>query len=324
MGDTITIAQLTDVHLGPIRGFGPRHWNVKRATGFYNWRKNRRHAYPRAVIDRIVADMKTQAPDHVAVTGDLVNIGLPGEIAGAHDWLKSVGTPERVSVIPGNHDIYSEWGGDDGVARWADYMRGGGAANGAWDVRAAFPYVRRIGKVALIGVNSAVPTAPLIASGRVGVSQLDRLARLLSEIREAGFVRVVMIHHPPLPGQASRTRGLTDATALEDVLVRQGAELVIHGHNHREMLAWREGPRGKGMAVVGAASSSLGVPHKHEPLARYNIYRIAGAGATAEVTMTTRGIDGPNGPVVELGRRPLSGGVETVMHGVTATSAPGH
>jgi 3',5'-cyclic AMP phosphodiesterase CpdA len=323
MGDIITIAQLTDVHLGPIRGFVPRHWNVKRATGFYNWRKNRRHAYPRDVIDRIVADMKAQAPDHVAVTGDLVNIGLPGEIAGALGWLNGVGTPERVSVIPGNHDIYSEWGGDDGVARWAAYMRGEGAANGAWDAQAAFPYVRRIGSVALIGVNSAIPTPPLIASGRVGEKQLARLAEVLTGLDAAGLTRVVMIHHPPLPGQASRTRGLTDAEALEAVLVRHGAELVIHGHNHREMLAWRNGPRGK-FAIVGAPSSSLGVLHKHEPLARYNLYRIARAGAAAEITMTTRGIEGRDGSVVELSRRSLSGAATPVMHGAPATSAPGH
>ncbi len=220
MSETITIAQLTDVHLGPIVGFGPRHWNLKRATGFYNWTKNRRHAYPRAVIDRIVADVKAQAPDHIAVTGDLVNIGLPGEIAGALEWLKGVGAAEAVSVIPGNHDIYSDYGGAGGVAQWAAYMRGDDARTRShFDVDLAFPYVRRMGPVALIGVNSAVPTPPLIASGRVGAGQLERLAKILTELGTAGNIRVVMIHHPPLPAAKASTRGLTDAAALEAVLV---------------------------------------------------------------------------------------------------------
>ena len=48
----------------------------------------------------------------------------------------------------------------------------------------------------------------------------------------------VLIHHPPLPGQAKRFRGLEDAAGLEAVLSRHGAELVMHGHNHRNMLAW--------------------------------------------------------------------------------------
>jgi 3',5'-cyclic AMP phosphodiesterase CpdA len=313
------IAQLTDVHLGPIVGFGPRHWNLKRATGFYNWRKNRRHAYPRAVIDRIVADMHRQAPDHIAVTGDLVNIGLPGEIASALDWLKSVGAPDRVSVIPGNHDIYSDYGGAGGVAQWAAYMRGDEAGAG-FDIESTFPYVRRVGPVALIGVNSAVPTPPLIASGRVGPGQLGRLAKILSDLGAARIARVVMIHHPPLPSPKASTRGLTDAAALEAVLARHGTELVIHGHNHRDMLSWRPGPVGA-FALVGAASSSMAIPHKHEPLARYNLYCIRPTAGLPEIEVTTRGIDRPEGDVIELNRRPLIESRVGVMPRAVGTSA---
>ena len=114
MSAAITIAHLTDVHLGPIAGFTPRYWNLKRALGYANWRRNRRPAYQRAVLDRIVVDLAAQAPDHIAVTGDLTNIGLPQEHINALSWLQGVGPPERVSVIPGNHDIYSRLGGDIG------------------------------------------------------------------------------------------------------------------------------------------------------------------------------------------------------------------
>ena len=85
----ITIAQLTDVHLGPIAGFTPRYWNLKRALGYVNWQRNRRYAYLRDVLDRLVADMRRQAPDHIAVTGDLANIGLPQEHINALAWLQS-------------------------------------------------------------------------------------------------------------------------------------------------------------------------------------------------------------------------------------------
>ncbi len=74
------------------------------------------------MLDRILADLAAQAPDHVAVTGDLTNIGLPQEHINALAWLESVGAPERVSVIPGNHDIYSWLGADPGSDRWAAYM----------------------------------------------------------------------------------------------------------------------------------------------------------------------------------------------------------
>src|SRR5450755_527345 len=98
MTNAITIAHLSDVHLGPIDGFTPRYWNLKRALGYANWLRNRRHAFLRPALDGIVADLAAHAPDHIAVTGDLTNIGLPQEHINALGWLESLGPPERVSV----------------------------------------------------------------------------------------------------------------------------------------------------------------------------------------------------------------------------------
>jgi 3',5'-cyclic AMP phosphodiesterase CpdA len=168
---------------------------------------------------------------------------------------------------------------------------------------AGFPFVRILGRVALVGVNSALPTPPAMAWGRVGREQLARLAGVLDRLGAEGLFRLVLIHHPPLPGQASRSRGLIDAEAVEQVLQRHGAELVVHGHNHRNMLAWR--PSGSGMVpVVGAPSASLGQPHRHEPLARYNLFRInTEAGA---IELVGRGLAEPEGRVVEIERRRLA------------------
>ena len=247
------------MHLGPIAGFTPRYWNLKRALGYANWLRNRRPAYQRAVLDRIVADLEAQAPDHIAVTGDLTNIGLPQEHINALTWLRASGPPERVSVIPGNHDIYSRLGGDPGTralgglhglqCRKGPRMPGHGEA---------FPFVRMLGPVALIGINSAVPTPPLVASGRLGAGQLARVAAVLERLARADVFRLVLIHHPPLPGQARRYRDLEDAAALETVLARHGAELVIHGHNHHNMLAWCATGAGGKLPVVGAPSAALG------------------------------------------------------------------
>jgi 3',5'-cyclic AMP phosphodiesterase CpdA len=303
MSTAITIAHLSDVHLGPIAGFTPRYWNLKRALGYANWLRNRRRAYQRVVLDRIVADLAAQTPDHITVTGDLTNIGLPQEHINALAWLESVGAPERVSVIPGNHDIYSSLGADPGSARWAAYMTSNtqGAAHPGHGE--PFPFVRVLGSVALIGVNSAVATPPLVASGRLGADQLERIAEVLERLARADIFRLVLIHHPPLPGQARRYRELEDAAALEAVLARYGAELVIHGHNHHNMLAWCATSAGVDVPVVGAPSASLAHPYKREPLARYNLYRIAGPPWTIE--LVGRGLQRPGGPVVELERRSL-------------------
>jgi len=139
-----------------------------------------------------------------------------------------------------------------------------------------------------------------MAWGRIGRDQLAAVDETLAALGAAQLFRVVLIHHPPLPGQASRARGLLDAAALEAVLSNRGAELVIHGHNHINMLAWGTGPSGR-FPIVGAPSASLGARHRHEPLGRYNLYRIDSA--ERSIAVIGRGLAEPGGPVVELERR---------------------
>lgn len=303
MTDTFTLVHLSDVHLSPITGFHARHWNAKRALGFLNWQRGRRRVHLRSVAERLAADALAQAPDHIAVTGDLANLGLPGEYAAALEWLKALGEPERVSVVPGNHDIYTgRLGGASCLDSWAPYMRN----SESWkrDEAVRFPYVRTQGPVALIGLNSAVPTPPFVAAGELGRAQLEQFALCLERLAEAKFIRVVLIHHPPLPGLAPPRRALQDAAAFSDVLDRYGAELVLHGHNHREMLSWRA-HSGRGVPVLGVSSASSAHAHKDEPLARYYLLRIKRDEGAVHIHCETRGLASPDGEVISLGRRNL-------------------
>ena len=153
-----------------------------------------------AVADRLIADALALRSDHIAITGDLVNLGLPAEHEAALIWLRSVGPPDQVTVIPGNHDIYSSMRGDRGVARWAAYM-------GCEEDTLAFPFVSRVGPLALVGLNSAVETPPFVASGRLGPHQLEIAQEQLAELGEEGAIRVVLIHHPPLASLDTPRRG---------------------------------------------------------------------------------------------------------------------
>lgn len=304
MTETFSLVHLSDVHLGPIAGFHPRHWNVKRALGFVNWHRGRRDVHRRSVADRIAADALAQAPDHICVTGDLANLGLPGEYAGALTWLKALGEPDRVSVVPGNHDIYTgRHAHASCIEAWAPYMQNSESWTEGEPVR--FPYVQIKGPVALIGLNSAVPTPPFVAAGRLGAAQLAQFEAALARLGDAGFIRVVMIHHPPLPGQAPPRRGLADAAAFARVLDRAGAELVLHGHNHRDMLVWRKSS-GRGVPVLGVASASAARAHKGEPLARYHLIRIRREDGVAHIHCETRGLAAPGDDIVTLERRDLS------------------
>lgn len=303
MTQTFTLAHLSDLHLTPILGFGPRHWNVKRGLGFLNWARSRRHVHRQDVADRIAADIWRQGADHVAVTGDIVNLGLPGEIGAALAWLKTLGPPDKVTAVPGNHDIYTRrMNGPSCTEIWRDYIAAdtwGASFAGAPPER--FPFVRRAGPLALVGVNSAIPTRPFVAAGRVGREQLAVLRDCLTRLKGERLMRVVLIHHPPLPGQTAPRRALEDAEEMAEVLHDCGAELVLHGHNHRDSLVWHPGKE-KPIPVVGVASGSAARTHGPEPLGRYNIFRFAPGG----IEMIVRGFaDASRGDVVEIARAGL-------------------
>jgi 3',5'-cyclic AMP phosphodiesterase CpdA len=300
----LTIAHMSDLHLAPVRGLGLGHLNVKRALGFANWLLKRSKVHARATVDALVADLRGQRVDHIIVSGDLVNLGLPGEHQAALAWLEALGPPDKVSVVPGNHDIYCRLWRDPGVERWRAYMTSDAiGATFATNGERGFPYVRILGRLAIVGVNSAVPTRPFMAIGRVGEPQLAALAATLDRLGREGFRRLVVVHHPPLPGQADARRGLVDAHRLEQVLMQHGADLVIHGHNHIDMRATRRGPAGP-IEVVGIASASISRAYKHEPLGRYNLIGLDSA-RPGPIDIVSRGLTAPGGPIGEVGRQTL-------------------
>ena len=283
---TFLLAHLSDAHIGPIPRPNLAELLGKRVTGYVNWLYKRADQHDMAVLGRIVADMKAHAPDHVLMTGDIVNIGLPAEIALARDWLASLGPTEAVSFTPGNHDAYVEDATPiiaDAFAPWMASEPPGGSGRGG------FPSLRRRGGLALIGLDSGVPTAPFVASGELGAAQRGVFAELLETTGREGLTRVVFLHHPPHVGGARILRGLEDAAEFETIIARHGAELIVHGHNHRPSLAWLSGPAGE-TPVVGVASASAR-PGGHRPSAAYHLFAFEGNGAAAKITLRARGVD---------------------------------
>ena len=129
---------------------------------------------------------------------------------------------------------------------------------------------------AFIGLKSAVPTAPLLASGRLGSRQLVRLEQCLSEEAAAGRTRVVLLHHPLADGAVSRRKALTDRRRLRAVLRRAGAELVLHGHARHARLDAVAGPRGP--IPVLCVPSSTALPNPHDEAARWHLVALPAAG----------------------------------------------
>src|SRR5262245_35621946 len=116
-GRMFALAHLSDPHLAGWSVESPTALANKRITGRLSWRVNRRRIHLARVLDLMMADMAEQPIDHIAVTGDLVNISLPQEFERAARWLRTIGPASKVTVIPGNHDAYVRVKGDEGLGR---------------------------------------------------------------------------------------------------------------------------------------------------------------------------------------------------------------
>jgi 3',5'-cyclic AMP phosphodiesterase CpdA len=277
------LAQMTDPH---FRGFAGVSWSDfagKRVVGAFNLVVNRTRKHKMALLEALREDLRAQAVDHLALTGDLSNISIEAEWRSALAWLDALGAPaDAVTVIPGNHDAYVAGVVESRVFErlFAPYqtpdvqIRSDGGSE-------TYPFVRLRGEVALVAVTSSVATGDLGAWGEVGAAQLARLEAALTDPALAGKVRVVLIHHPPVAIKHGEHRNLRDRAALAEVLGRAGAELVIHGHDHADERATLTGPGGAKIPVVGAGSASYaGGPERRS---RYNVYEIDGRSITCVV-----------------------------------------
>ena len=247
----------------------------------------RRHRHSERILDAAFRDVQAQAVDRVLVTGDLTHVSLEQEFRAARAQLERLGSPERVFLIPGNHDCYVSIEPARSWDLWAPYLRGVARSElgvslarglapesevGRAPAHADYPTLRVLDDLAVVGLCSAIPTPIFRAGGQLGTEQLERLESLLAGLGEQGLCRVIMIHHPVAASSEPARRALWDAEALREVLARQGAELVLHGHKHRRRVHRVPGPRGE-IPVIGVPSSSE-VGSRPEKRAQYHVYTV--------------------------------------------------
>lgn len=300
----LDLAHITDVHLGPLPKAKVAELLGKRAFGYLSWHRRRHRLHRLDVLDALARDLDADPPDHIAVTGDLVNIALPPEFEQAARWLEATAGPERLTLVPGNHDAYAGKSYRAGWSRWHAYMQGDDAA-----LPGHFPYLREIAPgVALVGLSSAVPSAVGFATGQLGPAQLEALDGLLAELGGRGLCRILLLHHPPLGRQIHRRRGLRDEAALREVIARQGAELVLSGHQHVFMLGEMPGPEAA-VPVLVAPSASLGTGHG-EAGGYLRLSLEARQGAATSIVLQLRRFDPASGTLVveQTGRLVEAGG----------------
>ena len=278
----LRLAHLSDLHVLSPRGV---EWRSilfnKRLTGYANLVRQRGRVFRREYLARVLAAAAAQA-DHLVVTGDITNLSLEQEFEEARALLDQAARQVEVTVVPGNHDLYLP-----SIHRERRFPHHFGAflrsdlPEFACDLPAGpFPLVKLRGPAAIIGLSSAVPRPPFIASGTLGPPQLEALARLLVHPEVARRTPVILLHHPPVDPRsrlAVLRDGLTDLQALGRVLAAVPRGLVLFGHLHLRLRC-----RLGALEVVGASGAALDHPDP-EVRAGYNTYQIAADGSLGPV-----------------------------------------
>lgn len=282
------LAHCSDLHL--LSHDGARWLDLanKRWIGAMNLLSNRSRHYHVEAFDDMIADLNALGVEHILCTGDVTNLALRQEFAFARGKFDQLANSARdITVIPGNHDAYVA----EGVPLFAEMFGELATTDPGWEWTAAdgqgddddlhWPIVRVRGALALIGTSTSRQTPWFTAYGRLGDGQLARLRKVLADPRLAELTRVVAIHHPPAGARAeSKIRGLRDHQAFADVIAETGADLIVHGHEHRDMTESLPGPRGA-VPVRGIASGTY-CHNKPERTARYRIFEITEAGLVAD------------------------------------------
>jgi len=262
------LAHVSDLHAFSLDGTNPLSFLSKRLPGLVNLTLHRRQKHPRAILTALIEDLNAQGLDEIAITGDVTSLALESEFKVARRLLDELELGARhVTLVPGNHDVYTL----DALLRrpFHHFLHPYATSDSGDD---SFPVVRVRDPIALVGLSSARPSPVPFASGSLGARQLERIEERLYELGRRGLFRVVLLHHPPVANRHEILRGLRDRKAFAAVLERVGAELVLHGHEHRDLDATLAGPNGPiPVSCVGSASYS---DPRVDRVARYHVYEI--------------------------------------------------
>jgi 3',5'-cyclic AMP phosphodiesterase CpdA len=231
----LRLVQISDVHLWRYT-VNPVLLMNKRAIGVLDLLRGRAGKFQLERLEDVVARIQAIAPDHLLITGDLTTTALPAEFHAARRELDELlAEPERVSVVPGNHDRYT---------RHSMKTRTFEKFFGPYMPSTSFPWMRRIdGETGVLGLD---PTrAHISARGYLPPEQMERASRLVTEARRGWLRRLIVACHYPILAPAGyqrelehkRLKNADEARAWASTI---GPHLWCCGHVHA---AWAFRPK---------------------------------------------------------------------------------
>jgi len=281
------IAHFSDLHVLALEGIAPHRFLNKRFTGWVNLRLKRAHKHRPAHVRAVAREITRAKVDHVVITGDLTNLALDEEFEAVKRLLEDELhlDPDQISAVPGNHDLYTR--GAMRARRFTThferYVKSDIPELSAEIPLGRFPFVKLRGAAAIIGLSSAVPRPPLMASGELGKAQIAALTKILEHPEVKKRTAVIALHHP-IHNPPSRVKtiveGLWDADALTKALSGMTRGLILHGHLHVR----RQRALGAGSQVISCGATSASLDHHNEhKMAGFNLYEIDDAGTITRI-----------------------------------------
>ncbi len=222
----LRIAHLSDVHLlaegEPLR-IPMRMASVGRTIDPAGRRRKLAEAFAAA---------RAGGADHVIVSGDLTEYGTRAQFELFAEVAHESGiSPEKMTIIPGNHDRY------DDERSFRDAL-GGPLAAFAENAPGAPGKLVDLESAVVFPIDVTKFQNVIDSSGYVRDDDALALARRLADPEIGKKVVILVVHHPPFrhPNAAwHRINGLLrQERVLELVAERENVHLV-HGHLHRMM-----------------------------------------------------------------------------------------
>lgn len=220
------IIHLSDIHVWRY-SYNPLHLFNKRVIGTASLLAGRASNFRLERLESVVDRVRAIDADHILITGDLTTTALPAEFQDARDALAELLVdPERVSVIPGNHDRYT-----DGSVRSRQFEK----YFGMFAPSDAFPWLRRLDSdTSILGLD---PTrAHISARGFLPPAQLDQARALLAGPSNRPRRLIVAshypVHAPPSHAAELKPKKLRNDREVGEWLATLGPHLYCCGHVH--------------------------------------------------------------------------------------------
>ena len=221
------IAHLTDVHLVEADARRPGGVTAAARRGFLNLGRPIDEGERRRSFAEALRRATALGFDHLVVTGDLTEEGTVAQFEAVAAVLDGAGVdPARVTLLPGNHDVYAH------AHAWTDALAG---PLRAYARTSAPGMVVELADLVLAPVSTTRAQRWWRSAGEVSTPERRAIGLAVQTAARRGVVAVIAQHHPPTRVHRAAWHwfdGLLDHAAMRPVLRALEQTYVLHGHLH--------------------------------------------------------------------------------------------